>query len=103
MDPRTMEQLKSLGYLSGGVGREIEMNGQGADPKDRVNILELLEEAAGNDAVKLPVAKRVAMLRAAVAGDRRIHVRITSLVRRSNGRTNTARRWTSIARLSRST
>ena len=69
MDPRTMEQLKSLGYLSGGVGRDIEMNGEGADPKDRLDILKLLEEAAGNDSLKLPLAKRVAMLRTAVAGD----------------------------------
>jgi len=69
MDPRTMEQLKSLGYLSGGVGREIEMNGQGADPKDRLEILKLFETATGNDAPKLPLPKRVALLRTVVARD----------------------------------
>lgn len=69
MDPRTMEQLKSLGYLSGGVGRTIEMNGQGADPKDRVAILKLQEEATGNDSVKLSAAKRVGLLRDLIAAD----------------------------------
>ena len=44
IDPRTMAQLKSLGYL-GGASRSYSLTGQGADPKDRVPVLKLMEAA----------------------------------------------------------
>ena len=37
-----MDQLKSLGYLSGFSPREVELNGKGVDPKDRIATFELL-------------------------------------------------------------
>jgi tetratricopeptide (TPR) repeat protein len=68
MDQRTMEQLKSLGYLSGGQ-RDIELTGQGADPKDRLSVLRNIELATGPDSRKLPVARRLELLRAALDED----------------------------------
>jgi choline-sulfatase len=68
MDQRTMEQLKSLGYLSGGK-REFELTGQGIDPKDRVNVLKELELATAPDSRNLPAARRLELLNAAVAED----------------------------------
>ena len=44
MDERTQAQLKSLGYLSG-TGRSYGLGGQGADPKDRLPVLKLIEAA----------------------------------------------------------
>jgi choline-sulfatase len=45
VDERVMDQLKSLGYLSGFAGRTVELNGRGPDPKDRVGILKLMSIA----------------------------------------------------------
>jgi arylsulfatase A-like enzyme/Flp pilus assembly protein TadD len=45
MDERTLAQLKSLGYTSGFTSRSYDLNGQGADPKDRVGILEMMDDA----------------------------------------------------------
>ena len=39
-----MAQLKSLGYL-GGASRTYSLSGQGADPKDRLPVLRLMEAA----------------------------------------------------------
>src|ERR1022692_5309326 len=36
MDEKTLAQLKTLGYTSGFSPRSFSLNGQGADPKDRV-------------------------------------------------------------------
>ena len=44
MDQRTAAQLKSLGYLAG-TSRSYSLNGEGADPKDRLPVLKLMEEA----------------------------------------------------------
>jgi arylsulfatase A-like enzyme/Flp pilus assembly protein TadD len=43
MDPATMKQLASLGYVSGFSGRTVELNGKGDDPKDHVATLKALE------------------------------------------------------------
>jgi arylsulfatase A-like enzyme/cytochrome c-type biogenesis protein CcmH/NrfG len=68
MDQRTVEQLKSLGYLSGGQ-RQFELNGKGTDPKDRVEVLKNLEIAAAPESRKLPAARRLELLRAAMQED----------------------------------
>lgn len=44
MDQRTVAQLKSLGYLAG-TSRSYSLSGQGADPKDRLPVLKLMEDA----------------------------------------------------------
>jgi tetratricopeptide (TPR) repeat protein len=68
VDQRTMEQLKSLGYLSGFAGGQYELTGKGPDPKDRIAVLKIYEtvEAPGS---KLPVARRIEMLQRALADD----------------------------------
>lgn len=68
MDQRTMEQLKSLGYLSGG-SREFKLTGQGTDPKDRVEVLKKLELATAPGPGKLPPARRLELLRSAMEQD----------------------------------
>mgnify|MGYP002381296395 CR=1 FL=1 len=68
VDERVMDQLKSLGYLSGAGGRSYELTGTGPDPKDMVKVLDMIDtaESAGN---KLPEAKRIALLKDALAMD----------------------------------
>lgn len=68
LDSHTMEQLKSLGYLSGVSGRHYLMNGQGADPKDRVEVLAIFEKLEISRA-QLPPRQRIEMLRRALAID----------------------------------
>ena len=68
VDERTLSQLKSLGYVSGFTSRSYDLKGQGIDPKDRVGVLKLLEtveQAAG----RMPVARRIEILRQALAED----------------------------------
>lgn len=69
MDQRSMEQLKSLGYLSGFAPKEVELNGKGADPKDRLNVLKAFEYAAGSRSHGVPLPRRMAYLKQAVAED----------------------------------
>ena len=45
LDTRVMDQLRSLGYLAGGGGRSYELTGTGIDPKDRIEILRMIDEA----------------------------------------------------------
>jgi choline-sulfatase len=68
MDRRTMDELKSLGYLSGGESA-VELNGQGADPKDRLAVLRAIDVATGPDSKKLALARRIELLRAALNED----------------------------------
>ena len=67
-DPRTMQQLKSLGYLGGSSQGEYELTGKGIDPKDRTGVLRLLHFAVYSDSPP-PLARRIAMLREALAQD----------------------------------
>lgn len=67
-DRRTMEQLRSLGYLGGSSQREYELTGKGIDPKDRVDVLKLLHFAVYAEPA-LPLPQRVAMMRRAIAED----------------------------------
>ncbi len=69
MDERTTEQLRSLGYVGGSSTNNVELNGKGADPKDRVEILKLIHMATDQDSVKLPSSRRIALLNQALALD----------------------------------
>ena len=66
IDQRTLAQLKSLGYLGGSSQKEYALTGQGIDPKDRTEVLKLLHFGVHSS---LPAARRIAMLREAVAKD----------------------------------
>jgi tetratricopeptide (TPR) repeat protein len=68
IDERTLNQLKSLGYTSGFSARSYDLTGQGADPKDRVRILRLME-AAERSHVDIPLSRRIELLREAVDED----------------------------------
>ena len=68
MDARTLDQLKSLGYVSGFSSRTYNLTGQGADPKDRVGILKLLALAEDPNA-HTPDSRRIALLEQAVRQD----------------------------------
>ena len=66
VDSHTLQQLKSLGYLGGSSPQQYVMEGNGIDPKDRKQILKLLYLSVYSG---LPVSRRIAMLRQAVAQD----------------------------------
>jgi tetratricopeptide (TPR) repeat protein len=68
LDERVMDQLKSLGYLSGAGGRTYELSGTGIDPKDAVDILDLIDAAESGE-TNLPEPKRIELLRQALAKD----------------------------------
>jgi arylsulfatase A-like enzyme/Flp pilus assembly protein TadD len=68
LDERQLAQLKSLGYLSGFSPQHYDLNGQGADPKDRVGILKLLYEAE-SPASHLPQARQIVLLQQALQQD----------------------------------
>jgi len=68
MDERTLAQLKSLGYTSGFTSRSYSLNGQGADPKDRVGILKLMD-AAEQPQSGLSAPRRIELLQQAVRMD----------------------------------
>ncbi len=68
MDQKTTEQLKSLGYV-GGSDSTIQLNGKGADPKDKVGILKLMHEAVEESSGKIPMSRKIDLLRQALAED----------------------------------
>src|SRR5207248_3036258 len=41
MDEKTLRELKSLGYLSAGTPRQIQLGTTAPDPKDRVDVLKM--------------------------------------------------------------
>jgi len=68
VDEQTVEELKSLGYLSGFAPRMYELTGQGVDPKNRTHILKLLAEAE-NPTAKASDPRRLNLLHQALAED----------------------------------
>jgi len=66
VDPRTLLQLKSLGYLGGSSEQKYVLEGTGVDPKDRKEVQRLLFFGIYSS---LPVPGRITMLREAVAKD----------------------------------
>ncbi|HEY3439329.1 MAG TPA: sulfatase-like hydrolase/transferase [Paludibaculum sp.] len=69
VDSQTMAQLKSLGYLSGMAQSDVELNGKGADPKDRLATLRAFQSVLGPGAQSVPSARRIVTLRQALAAD----------------------------------
>src|SRR5262249_44516545 len=67
-DPRTLSQLKSLGYVGGSSAQQFSLTGGGIDPKDRLEVLKSLYLAVSPDADS-PVPQRVPLLRKALADD----------------------------------
>jgi arylsulfatase A-like enzyme/Tfp pilus assembly protein PilF len=45
MDEQTRRELESLGYVGGGSGRQIQLGGEAPDPKDRIAVMKIMEEA----------------------------------------------------------
>ena len=45
VDEQTRRELESLGYVSGGATREIQLGTDAPDPKDRIAVLKTMEEA----------------------------------------------------------
>ena len=45
VDEQTRQELESLGYISGGSTREIQLGTDAPDPKDRIAVLKTMEEA----------------------------------------------------------
>jgi choline-sulfatase len=68
IDRRTLDQLQSLGYTSGFTARAYDLTGQGADPKDRVGILKLMQ-AAEHRLPPLAANQSIALLRQAISQD----------------------------------
>lgn len=63
MDRKTMEQLKSLGYVGGDGAHEVELNGTGPDPKDRIGVLKIIHIVTGPDSERLPASRKIDLLR----------------------------------------
>jgi arylsulfatase A-like enzyme/Flp pilus assembly protein TadD len=68
VDARTKDQLRSLGYTSGFSPRTYNLQGTGVDPKDRLEVLKILEEADGPKS-RLPMPRRIDLLRRALSQD----------------------------------
>ncbi|MGO9241041.1 MAG: sulfatase-like hydrolase/transferase [Bryobacteraceae bacterium] len=68
MDEHTLAQLKSLGYTSGFTSRSYDLNGQGADPKDQVAILKMMDDADQPHSGLSP-ARRIELLQRALRLD----------------------------------
>jgi choline-sulfatase len=66
VDQRTLQELKSLGYVRGSSPGEYALTGEGVDPKDRVEVLRLLHLAMD---IPAPAAERVSKLRRAIGQD----------------------------------
>jgi len=45
VDEQTRQELQSLGYVSAGTQREVRIDMSGPDPKDRIHVLSILEQA----------------------------------------------------------
>lgn len=69
MDNETMKKLQSLGYVGGTAGSNVQMNGKGADPKDRLAILKLIHTVMGPDSAKLPIPRRIELLKQGLTQD----------------------------------
>ncbi len=69
MDQQTLERLKSLGYVGGASRQEVNLDDSGADPKDRVEILKLLQMGGDAFSSTTPPSRRIGFLRQALAKD----------------------------------
>ncbi|MGO8720698.1 MAG: tetratricopeptide repeat protein, partial [Acidobacteriaceae bacterium] len=69
MNQKTIDQLRSLGYVGGSSGGSIELNGKGADPKDRIGVLRIFERVTGPEGAHLSSARKIALLQQAIEQD----------------------------------
>ena len=69
MDQKTIDQLRSLGYVGGSSDSNVELNGKGADPKDRMGVLNIYEQVTGPESAKMSTARKIARLQQAIAQD----------------------------------
>lgn len=68
IDRHTSEQLRSLGYTGGAHQREYQLTGKGINPKDRVEVLKLLQLAMSPES-RIPRPQRISLLRRALTLD----------------------------------
>jgi len=68
INAETEKQLRSLGYAAGRGTAKLELTGKGADPKDRIHILELIDEAS-TKLKAIPAAQRLQLLESALKED----------------------------------
>ncbi len=68
VDEETEARLRSLGYVSAGTTAPIGLTGEGVDPKDRVHVLQLLEEAT-TTAKQVSPLERIRLLEEALKED----------------------------------
>lgn len=71
VDPQTLEQLKSLGYLAGTAAGEYQLDGKGDDPKDRTATLLAFQTALGPGSHSISQTRKIEVLRQALANDSR--------------------------------
>jgi choline-sulfatase len=69
MNQATMEQLKSLGYISDFSNRNIELDGEGADPKDHLMTLAILHTVSGQNADQVSSSRKIELLEQAIKND----------------------------------
>jgi choline-sulfatase len=69
LDSQTMERLKSLGYIAPYSAAAPERDGNAADPKDRVDILRLIQKTLGPEWEKLPSFSKTTLLQQALQKD----------------------------------
>ena len=68
INAETERQLRSLGYVSAGSHRRLVLAGNGADPKDRIHILQLVDEATTRQ-TKIAPLHRIRLLEQALKED----------------------------------
>jgi len=68
MDEKTRAQLRSLGYTSGFTAHSYSLTGQGVDPKDRVAVLKLMDQAEQPQSSLTP-GRRIELLQEAIRID----------------------------------
>lgn len=69
MDQKTIDQLRSLGYVGGSSGGNVELNGKGIDPKDRIGVLRIFEQLEGPQGARLSPARKIALLQQGIEQD----------------------------------
>lgn len=67
VNPKTMAQLRSLGYLGGSSSGAVQLTGTGIDPKDRIEVMRLLFAASADSGA--PAAQRIPLLQKALQLD----------------------------------
>jgi tetratricopeptide (TPR) repeat protein len=68
VDAETIERLRSLGYVSVRSTATIGLTGEGVDPKDRVKVLQLIEQATTTTA-QVSIEERIGFLEQALQED----------------------------------